>query len=281
MTVRSSTALLVGVLAVGCLSAPVCAQTAEVSPIGRRTGALVEGFTSIVAIGVLPDGRVMLADNREHRAVIGEFESGEVVNVSAYGDGPGEFREINRLFSVGGDSTVIIARLPPRWLLLRGRNVIETGANWSVGADGPRFTGIDAQGNALELRPFRYGREPRARGTPHMFAYAESLVVLRHRSALVRVLDDAIVDSIEGPAVFSQDTVARIHGPWRGVRTPVRGESRGAPLYHELLCPLASGDQAVLFPDGWIAIVYESPYRVEWVTPRGQGIAGPRCPSKV
>lgn len=188
------------------------AQGTRVLPIGERTGVLNEGFTAIEAVGAMSGDRIILADHRENRLVVGNFGTG------------------------------------------------------------------DRSGDALELRVLQYGRDSRLRWVPTMYANAESLLVLRHRSALRLVLGRQVVDSLRGPAAALGDTLARIRGPWRGLRVPIRGSAGGAPLGHELHSPLAAGDQAVLFPDGWIAIAFEFPYRVEWVTPRGRRIAGPPLP---
>jgi hypothetical protein len=42
--------------------------------------------------------------------------------------------------------------------------------------------------------------------------------------------------------------------------------------------PLAVGDQALLFPDGWIATAFVAPYRVEWRAPSGAVVRGEPLP---
>ena len=37
-------------------------------------------------------------------------------------------------------------------------------------------------------------------------------------------------------------------------------------------------DQVVLFPDGWIAVAYQQPYRVDWIAPDRSAVRGPELP---
>ena len=79
------------------------------------------------------------------------------------------------------------------------------------------------------------------------------------------------------------DTVARIRGSFRGINA-VRARVDGMNITYMLGNPLAAGDQALLFPDGWIAIALVAPYRVEWYAPCGTVIRGqplPHSPQRV
>jgi hypothetical protein len=42
--------------------------------------------------------------------------------------------------------------------------------------------------------------------------------------------------------------------------------------------PLAAEDQAILFPDGWIALARLEPYRVDWIAPDGSPVVGAPMP---
>jgi hypothetical protein len=44
--------------------------------------------------------------------------------------------------------------------------------------------------------------------------------------------------------------------------------------------PISVGEQALLFPDGWVAIVRLEPYRVDWLTPEGRSVRGPQLPHR-
>jgi hypothetical protein len=75
------------------------------------------------------------------------------------------------------------------------------------------------------------------------------------------------------------DTIARIAGPWRptrSVRKPV--QPGAAPIAWTVVNPLATYDQALMFEDGWIALVFAQPYRVEWRSPDGRRAGGRALP---
>jgi hypothetical protein len=45
--------------------------------------------------------------------------------------------------------------------------------------------------------------------------------------------------------------------------------------------PLSARDEAILFPDGWVAVAHMAPYRVSWRTPRGSWVEGGNLPFQV
>lgn len=55
------------------------------------------------------------------------------------------------------------------------------------------------------------------------------------------------------------------------MRPVVRG---GQPIPWQLKNPLSVDDQAVLFPDGWVALAFAEPYHLDWVDPSGKRIGG-------
>lgn len=73
------------------------------------------------------------------------------------------------------------------------------------------------------------------------------------------------------------DTLARIRGRFRG-RTSITRTNGSRLVEWELVNPLGVEDQAWLFPDGWMALVLASPFRVDWLSPSGQWIRGHALP---
>ncbi|HLA89094.1 MAG TPA: hypothetical protein VJL28_01530 [Gemmatimonadaceae bacterium] len=200
---------------------------------------------------------------------VGDFRSREVEPVGREGDGPGEYREVTRIHALGGDSTLVEDRRRLRWIILDGSRAVATLATWAQGARGPTVAAVDGRGRVLELRASRYGE---AAGVPVMqyAANAESLLVLIHRD---------VIAAMSGRAARSEpDTVARLRGRFRGLRVARRGTYRDAPLFFELHNPLGVEEQAMLFPDGWLALALFDPYRVDWITPEGRRLAGRPLP---
>lgn len=75
-----------------CVAGPAASQ--EVRPLGDPTGRAAEGFTSIFDVAELPDGRMLLTDNREHAVAIIDFGEGTVHRIGRRGEGPREFQTV-------------------------------------------------------------------------------------------------------------------------------------------------------------------------------------------
>jgi hypothetical protein len=229
--------------------------------LGPPSGTLDEGFTRIVAVRELADRRVLLAHRGHPTPLMGDFSTSAVTEVGRAGAGPGEYKEVRAILSIGADSSLVDDQQNGRWSLLDGTTFIRSATTWRVGWYGPRLVGADRFGGVLEVRPSKYGTQPAVR-VNDIPTNAESLLVIRHQRS-----------STPGTAVQRSDTLAQIRGAFRGVRRLTRpmgdGRGRRAEVWHELRAILASEDQAILYPDGWTAIAYQDPYRVDWVSPDG------------
>ncbi len=232
---------------------------------------LAESFTRIVAVRELANGTVLLGHRYHPTPLLGDFATGRTSEVGRTGAGPGEYREIRGIFPLAGDSSLVDDPQTPRWSILSGTTFVRSHATWGVGWYGPRLVGADRFGGVLEVRPTAYGRQRGIR-VNEIPANAESLAVIRH----VRASAGA------GGAVERSDTLARIRGAFRGVarlmRTLGKEEGRGIGTWFELRAILASDDQAILFPDGWVAIAFQEPYHVRWRSPDGAWRTGPPLP---
>jgi hypothetical protein len=247
-------------------AARLTAQSPSASLLGLRPpiASLPEGFEHISSVRELNDGRLIIADDSRHsRLLVADWRSGRVSVVGREGDGPGEYRSIGQVVALPSDSSLVTDPRGGRWLLLDGLRVAGMAAHNGLRLQNAQVPfGADGRGRILELEAhvFPKSREPVARWYPN----AESLFVLVVRRGSSNV-----------------DTVARIRGRYRGIRhvpSPKGGQVAGMSIIWDLVNPLAAEDQALLFPDGWVAIAYGNPFQVEWVAPDGKRVRSGTLP---
>ena len=217
---------------------------------------LGEPFTGIYSIRELADGRVLISDNgADNRLVVAELGSGRVRMVGNVGAGPGEYRAPGRLFALAADSTLFIDS-PQRgywWLLLHRDSIVK-----NIPPDFPalRVVGgrsFGASGSGLVLGVRQAGADRLAHD------------VIRER--LVVVLGDRNSSRA--------DTLTTLTGSEYHVS---QGGSRERPFYVQVQLAGSASEQALLFPDDWIAFVRLNPYRIEWRTAAGVMVRGPEIP---
>lgn len=265
----------IALLATLYLSDPAEAQVVATSVLKPADANLSFGFMYLWAVRELRDGRVLISSGTpESRLVVADFRSDGVLALGREGSGPGEYRAARDIWPLPGDSSLVDAWGQRRWLILSGARIANTVSSWGAGLGGARIAGIDSAGHLLEIRPIRFGKSGNEL-VLQLPQNAESLLVLRHdRSA-------------RNPDTRSEarvDTLASLRGPWSGIRWLKRASELNRAVEYELHGPLDSEDQAVLFPDGWLAIARVSPYRVEWRQPDGIWIRGrplPFAPARV
>lgn len=238
------------------LSGPVDGQRAPAMRLAPANATLAREFSDIVAVRELRDGRVVIAERRDNEVVVADLTSGEVRAVARSGSGPREFRRADQLFAIGSDSTILDDPMNGRWLLLEADRVVET-----VPPDAPAVErlripiGADTLGRMLGLGGAVNARQMLAGGTVDSF-----VALFVHR------------------ATGRTDTVARLLPPpvtrpgvARNPDTHVARVSFRIPWW-------AAGEQAILFPDGWVAIARLNPYRVDWRSADGQVLRGAPLP---
>lgn len=249
------------------ISGAACAQSPPLTRLAAPTAALAEEFSAIASVRELSDGRVLVSDERDGRLVIADFDTGSGVQVGRRGSGPGEYRQIGRIWALGGDTTLLKEPFSPRWLLLNGGEVVATlgPGEAAVRIVGPnRLLGADARGHLVWTQ---YGRAANGRLTLN-----DSLLVVRLSRATQRVDTIARVQSHTG---WSRDAGVTDAAP------AVAASSDGAPQRRTYHIGLAAPDEVAVFPDGWVALVRADPYRVDWCAPdrrcvEGQPLAAPR-----
>lgn len=254
------------VLAVSCVAVPFSNTTAQQpsrAPVLRLSGAgvvLAEEFTELSGLRELRDGRVLVTDIRDGRLVVADFKTGSVQQIGRKGNGPGEYRQVARIWALGGDSTLVKEPFAPRWMMLVGDKVVAT-----VGSSDPALTAVamgPLQGTDAVGRVYATTFGKNARGVP---AIEEPLVLLRVDRRSARV-----------------DTMARVQHEelWKrgaGLATPpmaerAAGGAPNAPKRYSIA--LMAPDQVAVFTDGWVAIARPDPYRVDWCRPDGRCTEG-------
>jgi hypothetical protein len=210
-------------------------------------------FTVVAGVRELSDGRVLVTDEKDGVLVAVDFRAGTSLAVGRTGNGPGEYRQVGRLWPLGGDSTLLKEPFAPRWLLLRGVEVVATlgPGDPTVRAVGMMpIMGSDTRGG---IGVVQFGRD--ASGRPTL---DDSLLLVRVARPSLRV-----------------DTITRLGSPTQWERgagvTPsppaVAAAGGGAPAERRYALGLQVQDQVAVFADGWIAIARTDPYRVDWCAP--------------
>ena len=218
-------------------------------------------FTRIKSGRELANGTLLLVDDREKQILVADFGQNTVRRIGRNGAGPGEYREPGRVHCAPGDSSLIEDRQLARWLILKGETIVREEPVMPRFDYIPVLAGGDRFGRVLDIRPLRYGQSS---GLPRLpiHSHAESLLV--------------IVDN-RGSA--RRDTLARIRGAFRGVKRIMKPIAPGrAPIPWIVNNPLDFEDQAILFCDGWIAIVRADPYTVEWYSRDGSRVVREALP---
>ena len=256
-------------LALGLSWTDVRAQAVPVVTLGGAVGRLSDGFSWINSVRELPDGNVLISLTQDPHLVVADYRTGRFQQVGSVGSGPGEYRNVGTLHALGGDSTLVSGG-EGRWLIFAGTTPVQTIRTRSRGRFqmAPVIQGADRTGRVLEVSATKYGKQAGV----FLIEYnqnAESLAVIVHRRS-----GPGATEAVTGRA----DTLARIRGAFRGVRSLTRGGHAGTPVGYTLYTILDGPEQAVMFPDGWVAVAYAGPYRVEWHAPGGRRIVGEPLP---
>lgn len=222
------------------------------SPASRST----EEFTQVIGIRELSGGRTLVADSRERRLVVIDWQSSVVSPVGRVGSGPGEYRNVHRLFALDADSTLLTDGTSRRWFILKDETIVATLPAHSPLNEllGPSLLGADRDGNVLGVVGYSWSNPTPVRDA----LLADTLLVIRANRNSARL-----------------DTVTKLRG--RGGRWDAAVNQRGARRTLTTN-PLPFVDQSILFQDGWIAIARSTPYSVDWFSPRGTLIRGKALP---
>lgn len=242
-------------LAAVSLIAAVQSPAPRAIALAAPNATLAAEFTMVTSVRELPDGRVLVLDRSEKKLGVVDWATNALTPIGRNGSGPGEYVQPTGLLSLGGDSTLMPDPRNGRWLLLRGESIVAT-----IGPDAPALknggrqpNGADARGHVIATGPI--SRAPPAITLPRL----DSQFVLRFQRSTGRA-----------------DTVAVIRAHLAQIKT--QGPADRPTSISIIRNPLADGELAALFPDGWIAIARIEPYRVDWIAPDGKQIRGQPLP---
>jgi hypothetical protein len=280
------------------------AQQVPTVTLPRASATFSEPFTQIVGLRELPDGRVILADPRERTLALLDFRSGQATRIGREGQGPGEWRLPNGVYALPGDSTLVFDVGNMRYLVVDPKG--QPAYTFSLIGDGAPGGGQRAVAPGGQRTPppggqrspapggQRAQRGPGGPGGPGMAGGAMASVLrppsgvdaqgrLYFASSPFRMGPDGpvAVDSIEITRVDREndrvDTIARIHVPGTQVTAGQQGTNT-MRLAVRMSGPFEARDEWAVAPDGRIAVVRHSPFRVEWVAPAGTVTRGPEQP---
>lgn len=253
----------ISLVALAIVSSAVDAQ----SVVGTRPEvAVVElvyqhEFGRVHSARELADGRVIVSDATDRELLVLATDGKTARRIGRQGPGPSEYSNPTKAFVAGRDSSLFVDAADGRWYMLAGENFATIPSSWTAMRLAARaaIAGVDARGLALAL----VGTSKELRGSRYVptgwVGDADSVLVLLLRA--------------NGPI----DTVARLAGGSLG-RTMVEARRNGVVVSFRVRNPLSTYDQAMLFPDGFVATVSANPYRVAWRTPSGAWIRGPVVP---
>lgn len=218
------------------------------------TATYSEEFTGIEGVRELKDGRVVVLDAQDKAIHLIDLAANTGVRIGRDGDGPGEFRLPLEIWPVG-DSAVV------RDMARFGKLMVIT-PKGAIGGFVPMLdsalstrsfnpTGVDAAGRF-------YGLEYTANSV-----YDSARVVRWDRARRTRDTVALFMSSLIPPKMNEGDVVRAASGRVAGVRRAARPRA------------FFAYNQWALAPDGRVAIVGASPYRVTYVNTNGSRTAGP------
>jgi hypothetical protein len=203
----------------------------------------------------LRDASLIVADKGDGRLLRVWLDARSPRTIGRAGEGPGEYRGVSAVLPLGSDSSLFVDGFHFRWSIYAGDRFIRSYSeareiNRLLGAS---LAGTDRFGHVLGVRALA------KRGKSSLRTHADSLVLI-------------LADIATGIS----DTVARLRG--RGGHM-VQVRPRGSAMSWLINAnPLAAEDEAHLTHDGWIAIAYAEPYRVDWRDPVGRWTRGSPLP---
>lgn len=253
--------LVITALAVGATAEPAFSTQQAAQIELRPANAVLEHAFSlgrVTSVRELSDGSLLIGDGADEHLVHVRWGTREVTPIGRAGDGPGEYRGVGWLYPLGADSTLFSDSYTGRWLILDGLRMVSTIPEGSAlnRLLGGELSGADRRGNVLGVT----GATSSA-GSRLPRHWADSLILLLARPGFDRV-----------------DTIAHLKGRGVSQLTELPRPTGSGPRVVVLGNPLEAEDQALLFPDGWIAVARLDPYRVDWRTPEGRWIRGAPLP---
>lgn len=235
------------------------AQTPKRVALPPHDARFEQPFGRVTGVRELSDGRIVVGDPNDLGLVVADFRTQSTKPISRKGAGPNEYGMVARIFAIGGDSTLMPDIMQRRYLVLHGDRIVAT-----VPQDDPTvkamqglFLGADAFGHVVRET---YDQAPVGQSVS---GAADSSYLVRYHRSTARV--DTVARLMRRPAVSIRETNAKGENTFVGVRA----------------LRLRVGEQYIMHPDGWIAIVRINPFRVDWRSPEGRWTLGAPLPVPV
>jgi hypothetical protein len=254
---------LFGTLAVLAAAAPLAAQ--QKAALGKPLAETGESFTSIFSLRELPSGKVLVSDQRDKIVQLVDLTGGTMTKVGREGSGPGEYAFAGTLIGLPDGSTLLHDLLNRRFLTIgadgKPGGFLELPRPPASAADDGPARGPVIMGGITNVR----GYDARGRiyfsGSPFSASggTADSVPLLRWDR--VKPSFDT-VGFVRQPAGFASRTQS---GGNVTVRMGVTKRFTPAETWG-------------VAGDGSIVRVFPEPYRVAWLTGRGQAALGPVVP---
>lgn len=242
---------LPSLLAAQASASPTPSARMVANTLPARDVTFAEPFSSLAPgmLRELRDGRVIVADARDQRIHLVDFDRGTTTALGSEGSGPREYLTPLRALGIAADSTLIFDSGNARYLLLdpAGRAI----ATWRPAVsrvEGGSMNlltparGSDSQGRLYVEAP----PPPLGDGT---FSTADTAPIIRIDRRTNRT------DTLAWVRVLGLKSTVR-----DGQVSVVSGGGN----------PLTPRDEWAVFPDGRIAIARHSPYRIDFVLPDGR-----------
>ena len=203
-------------------------------------------FSSIRGLRALPDGRLVVTDNKEKQIRLLDFAKGTSKTLARLGEGPQEYKAVGTVQRDTGGGVVVYDPQQKRFLPVTANGAVQDvkaiphapKAMTLVMGDGPDMFTMDTIGNTFTTEG----------GTP---------TSPRATRAIIR----------EGAS--GRTTLTELRLP----------ESRrfegGQGISMTRAVSFSLRDYWAVAADGWVAVIRASPYRVEWYPPTGQVVKGP------
>ncbi|MES2304211.1 MAG: hypothetical protein V4558_01815 [Gemmatimonadota bacterium] len=204
-------------------------------------------FTIVRSVGALPDGRLVVTDLKENKVQLLNWSTGKLVDLGGVGAGPREYRAVGGVYHDKGGGLQVYDPQQQRYLPVtpRGevgdvRGVSGSGSGFRlILDDGPDQFVTDTLGGIFTTAP--------APGQ-------DSFPLMRN-------------------AAGKETTLTRLKSPERRTIT-----DQASGLTASRAVNFSPRDVWTPSPDGWVAVVRNQPYRVDWYSPAGQVVHGPAIP---
>lgn len=203
-------------------------------------------FSSIRALRALGDGRLILSDTQEGRVFLVDFKTNSAKPLVPEGDGPREIRQVGGVYAGKGGSIEVydqtrlrLLPITPDATLLDSRALGVSTTSRSASSDGPDQYAPDTLGSFV-------GQQIQV-GPGGM---ADSATLFRT------------------PAGGAPVVLARLRQPARRITGSSGNVTTSQAIWFSPV------DLWAASPDGWVAVVRSTPYRVEWYSPAGKVTVG-------